>query len=108
MYGRGKSSGGIERDDHVDERRLGGPRRGLDPVGAHADVDHDFWRFCLPSLLRLLPPPRRQTVEVGSGEGRVCRELRALGHRVVGVEPSPTLARASRVADPTIDISRHR
>jgi SAM-dependent methyltransferase len=68
------------------------------------DVDHYFWRFCLPSLLRLLPPPRRQTVEVGSGEGRVCRELRALGHRVTGVEPSPTLARASRVADPTIEI----
>jgi SAM-dependent methyltransferase len=68
------------------------------------EVDHYFWRFCLPSLLRLLPPPRRQTVEVGSGEGRVCRELRALGHRVVGVEPSPTLARASRVADPTIEV----
>jgi SAM-dependent methyltransferase len=68
------------------------------------EVDHYFWRFCLPSLLGLLPVPGRQTVEVGSGEGRVCRELRALGHRVVGVEPSPTLARASRIADPTIEI----
>ena len=43
-----------------------------------------------------LPPPGRATLEIGSGEGRFGRELVRRGHRVTGVEPSPTLAALAR------------
>jgi SAM-dependent methyltransferase len=68
------------------------------------DVDHFFWRFSRPALLDLLPDPGRLTVDVGCGEGRLSRELRDRGHRVAGVEQSPTLAAAAREADPQIDV----
>jgi SAM-dependent methyltransferase len=67
-------------------------------------TDHFFWRFSLPALLDLLPPPGRLTVEIGCGEGRVARELGARGHRVVGIEGSPTLADAAREADPGFEV----
>ena len=59
-------------------------------------TDHFFWRFSLPALLDLTPAPGRLTVDMGCGEGRVGRELIARGHRVVGIEGSPTLAQAAR------------
>jgi SAM-dependent methyltransferase len=68
------------------------------------DTDHHFWRLSLPALLALLPAPGRLTVDAGCGEGRVSRELRALGHRVVGVEASSTLAAAAREAAPDIPV----
>lgn len=67
-------------------------------------TDHFFWRFSLPALLGLLPPPRGLTVEIGCGEGRVARELSGRGHRVVGIEGSPTLAEAARAADPGFEV----
>jgi SAM-dependent methyltransferase len=66
--------------------------------------DHFFWRFTRPALLGLLPAPGRLTVDLGSGEGRLSRELRDLGHRVVGIEQSPTLADAARIAAPDIEV----
>jgi SAM-dependent methyltransferase len=48
-----------------------------------------------PAFLELVPAPGRLTVEVGCGEGRVARELVALGHRVIGFDASPALARAA-------------
>ena len=48
-----------------------------------------------PSFLELVPEAGRLTIEVGCGEGRVARELLALGHRVVGFDASPALARAA-------------
>lgn len=57
--------------------------------------DHYFWRFNLPRFLELLPPPRRLTVDVGCGEGRLPRELQRLGHRVVGIDASMFLIRAA-------------
>jgi SAM-dependent methyltransferase len=47
----------------------------------------------------LLPPPGRLTVDVGAGEGRVGRDLVALGHTVVALDASPTLARAGATHD---------
>jgi SAM-dependent methyltransferase len=41
---------------------------------------------------------------VGAGEGRLSRELHALGHRVVAIEPSPVLAAAAREAEPRIEV----
>ena len=49
----------------------------------------------LPAFLPLVPTPGRLTLEVGCGEGRVARALAGLGHRVVAVDGSPSLARAA-------------
>jgi SAM-dependent methyltransferase len=59
-----------------------------------------------PQLHRLLPEPDGLTVEIGCGEGRVGRELLSLGHRVIGFELSPTLARAARHAEPPLSVVR--
>jgi SAM-dependent methyltransferase len=67
-------------------------------------TDHFFHRFGFPALLELIPPPGRLTVDIGCGEGRVARELIARGHRVVGIEGSPTLADAARTADPPVEV----
>jgi SAM-dependent methyltransferase len=55
--------------------------------------DHDvfYWRYNRPSFLEIVPAPGRLTVEVGSGEGRMCRELAGVGHRVIGFDQSPVL-----------------
>jgi SAM-dependent methyltransferase len=67
-------------------------------------TDHFFWRFGLPETLALLPAPGRLTLDLGCGEGRLSRVLAARGHRVVGVEASPTLVDAARDAAPDIDV----
>jgi SAM-dependent methyltransferase len=68
---------------------------------------HDgFWEGTWPALRAILGPPGKLVVEIGSGEGRVGRELLALGHRVVGVEQSPTLVRAAHDAEPPLDLLR--
>lgn len=55
--------------------------------------DYFFWRFNLPHFLGIVPPPGRLTVDIGCGEGRVGRVLEERGHRVVGFDGSPSLAR---------------
>lgn len=52
------------------------------------------------SFFELLPPPAGRTIEIGCGEGRVARDLRRLGHDVVGVDAVPRLVRAAAEADP--------
>jgi ubiquinone/menaquinone biosynthesis C-methylase UbiE len=62
---------------------------------------HDsYWRFHRDGFLASLPAPGRLTLDVGCGEGRVTRDLRALGHRVVGVDQSASMIAAAREADP--------
>lgn len=62
--------------------------------------NHDrFWDGTWPELCSLLPTEPTVVLEIGCGEGRVGRELIRLGHRVVGVERSPNLARAARNHD---------
>jgi SAM-dependent methyltransferase len=62
---------------------------------------HDsYWRFHRESFLESLPTPGRRTLDVGCGEGRVTRDLRDLGHRMVGVDQSSTMIAAAREADP--------
>jgi len=63
------------------------------------------WRFHRDQFLALLPPPRRLTLDLGCGEGRLSRDLKTRGHRVVGVDGSPTLVRLAREADAEIDVS---
>jgi SAM-dependent methyltransferase len=66
---------------------------------------HDtYWRFHRDRFLELVPPPGRLTVDVGCGEGRLARHLKALGHRVVAVDSSPTMVRHTREADSELDV----
>lgn len=55
--------------------------------------DHFYWRFNMPRFLEIVPAPGRLTLDVGAGEGRLGRHLAMLGHNVVAVDASPTLAR---------------
>ncbi len=61
---------------------------------------HDvyFDRLNWPAFRALLPPPGRLTLDLGCGEGRVGRLLHAAGHRLIGLDSSPTLVRLARVA----------
>jgi uncharacterized protein (DUF952 family) len=57
---------------------------------------HDsYWRFHRRRLLNLLPAPGRLTLDLGCGEGRVGRDLQALGHRVVGLDVAAALVAAA-------------
>jgi SAM-dependent methyltransferase len=60
---------------------------------------HDtYWRFHRARFFELVPPPGRLTLDLGAGEGRVARDLRARGHRVVEIDGSPAMASASAAA----------
>ena len=60
-----------------------------------------------PALRALLPEPGPgPVIDLGCGEGRGSRELRALGHRVVGADYSPTLTRAAMASCPAIPVVR--
>lgn len=59
-----------------------------------------YWRFHRDEFLRLVPRPGKLTLDVGCGEGRFSRDLASLGHRVVGVDPAPTMLAAARETDP--------
>lgn len=67
--------------------------------------EHDsYWQYHRDQFLKLLPPPGTWTVDVGCGEGRLTRHLKELGHRITGVDASPSLVTAARAADPSMDI----
>src|SRR5437868_5761991 len=66
---------------------------------------HDsYGRFHRDQFLELVPPPGRRTLDVGCGEGRLSRDLKALGHDVVALDASPTLVAAAREADGQLEI----
>jgi SAM-dependent methyltransferase len=66
---------------------------------------HDsYWQYHRDQFLQLLPPPRRLTVDVGCGEGRLTRHLKGLGHSIIGIDASPTLIAAAKQSDPSIDL----
>ena len=66
--------------------------------GSYSDPQ---WDHARPVLLDLLPPPGRLTIDLGCGEGRLARELKALGHRVIGVDIAPVLVERARQLDPS-------
>ena len=43
----------------------------------------------------LMPPPGRLTLDIGAGEGRVGRALRARGHTVLSLDGSPRMSAAN-------------
>jgi SAM-dependent methyltransferase len=59
-------------------------RTGRDSYASHREI-----------FLPLVPGPGRLTVDVGCGEGRVSRELQALGHRVLAIDRSFAMSRAA-------------
>jgi SAM-dependent methyltransferase len=62
---------------------------------------HDsYWRFHRDAFLPLIPVAPRRLLDLGCGEGRLTRDLRAIGHDVVGVDASPSMVVAARAADP--------
>jgi SAM-dependent methyltransferase len=61
---------------------------------------HDAYWSYRDAFFALTPVPGRRTLEVGCGEGRVCRDLSARGHRVTGLDASPTLVRVAQGAHP--------
>jgi SAM-dependent methyltransferase len=80
---------------------------------AHADEwlawarapGHDsYWHFHRDAFLELLPAPGRLTLDIGCGEGRLAADLTRLGHRVVGLDASPTLIAAGRATYPGVDL----
>jgi SAM-dependent methyltransferase len=75
-------------------------RHAADWIRWAREPGHDsYWRFHREQFLELVPPPGRRTLDVGCGEGRVSRDLRQLGHGVIGVDSSETMISAAREAD---------
>jgi SAM-dependent methyltransferase len=67
-------------------------------VWARTPGHDDYWLFRDP-FFELLPKSGGTALEVGCGEGRVCRDLRDLGWSVMGTDASPTLIAAAVAAD---------
>jgi SAM-dependent methyltransferase len=65
---------------------------------------HDsYWQFHRDLFLPCVPAAGRRTLDLGCGEGRLSRDLKALGHTVVGVDVSPAMLEAARSADEDIE-----
>ena len=62
--------------------------------------EHDvyYWQLNLPAFAELVPWAGMRTLDVGCGEGRIGRWLADSGHRVAGIDSSPTLADRAREA----------
>ena len=67
---------------------------------ARAPGHDSYWYESGPPLFELLPPPGRAALDLGCGEGRVARDLKAHGYDVVGIDAAPTLVRLAQEADP--------
>jgi SAM-dependent methyltransferase len=66
---------------------------------------HDSYEpFHRDAFLALVPPPGRLTVDLGCGEGRLSRDLKGLGHNVIGVDASPTMVEQAKEADSSIEV----
>lgn len=56
-----------------------------------------------PMLARVRAQAFRSALDVGCGEGRFCRRLRAAGLATIGVDPTPALLEQARKRDPDGD-----
>ena len=73
---------------------------------AHADEwvrwarrpDHDAYWFYRDAFRVFVPSPGVSTLEIGCGEGRISRDLGALGHRVTATDVVPGLVAAAVAA----------
>ena len=67
---------------------------------ARAPGHDSYWQFHRDRFLDLLPPPGGPLLDVGCGEGRLPRDLKARGYEVIGIDASPSLIASAREADP--------
>jgi SAM-dependent methyltransferase len=66
--------------------------------------NHDsYWRFHRDQFLALLPAPGKLTVDIGCGEGRLPRDLKGLGHQVIGIDVAQAMIDAAQETDPDGD-----
>jgi SAM-dependent methyltransferase len=57
---------------------------------------HDsYWHWHRDAFLPLVPTPGRLTLDIACGEGRVSRDLRSMGHRVLGIDSSWVMSHAA-------------
>lgn len=90
--------------DEPGDLRAAWEARARETIAWFRTPGHDsYWRFHRDQFLELLPPPGRLTLDIGCGEGRLSRDLKARGHTVVAIDGSPTLVRAAQEADPEIE-----
>jgi len=61
--------------------------------------DLDAYWFYRDQFRAFLPAPGVATLEIGCGEGRVSRDLSALGHKVTATDIAPSLVAAAQAAD---------
>src|SRR5204863_512976 len=66
---------------------------------ARAPGHDSYWQFHRDAFLLLVPSPAALTIDIGCGEGRLSRDLRAVGHHVVSLDASTTMATAARAMD---------
>ena len=67
---------------------------------ARAPGHDSYWRFHRDRFLELLPEPPGEVLDLGCGEGRLCRDLKARGYHTIGIDASPQAIAAARAADP--------
>jgi 2-polyprenyl-3-methyl-5-hydroxy-6-metoxy-1,4-benzoquinol methylase len=60
---------------------------------------HDAYWYYRDAFRQFLPPPGVATLEIGCGEGRIARDLTALGHHVTATDISPSLIAAAEAAE---------
>ena len=70
---------------------------------ARAPLHDSYWRFHRDQFLEIVPSPGRLTLDIGCGEGRLSRDLKELGHTVIGFDSSPTMVANARQADASIE-----
>jgi SAM-dependent methyltransferase len=66
----------------------------IDWVRAPSRPD-SYFRFHGEFFLSMVPKPGRLTLDIGCGEGRVGRDLRKAGHKVLGIDCSKTMCEAA-------------
>lgn len=57
-----------------------------------------YWTFHRDAFFRRIPSPRGLTVDLGTGEGRVARDLQQAGHQVVAFDSSLDMCRYASAA----------
>jgi SAM-dependent methyltransferase len=71
---------------------------------ARAPGHDSYWRFHRDVFLEMVPAPSGRTLDLGCGEGRLARDLAALGHDMAGIDVSPTMVAAAREAAPEMEL----
>ena len=86
--------------DPANEHRLFWESNAGDWIGWARTPGHDaYWDYSPTFFRDIVPEPSGRTLEIGCGEGRVSRDLSALGHDVDAIDGAPSLLRAAHDAD---------